>query len=325
MVVRCALLLLATAALATAEGPVRHDHVEVELVSAGQSVRPGGEILIGLRFLLDDRWHVYWRNPGDSGLAPTVKWTLPEGVEAGPILWPAPHRLPAPGLMNFGYGGELVLPVRLTVPADWTEPKVTIAAEVDWLICENDIGCIEGDARIELALPVAARAPRPSRWRPLFDHAASLLPRPRSATATRADGKVLLHLRGIDADGAEFFPGVEMVFQNDAEQPVTRKGGRLTLALTPSAERQAPIDRVTGVVVVETAGRRTAFAVDARVTGPGKPSGMAAFVLLGCALAGIFAWALGRWRPRPETDAAPAVFDRETDAVEAARKENRLS
>ncbi len=64
-----------------------------------------GKQNIWLMFQLDIRkdWHTYWKNPGDSGLAPRLKWVLPENVTAGPIQWQPPSRFPIGPLMNYGY------------------------------------------------------------------------------------------------------------------------------------------------------------------------------------------------------------------------------
>ena len=38
----------------------------------------------------EDGWHVYWRNPGDSGLPTQLSWTgLPEGAQAELAGWAA--------------------------------------------------------------------------------------------------------------------------------------------------------------------------------------------------------------------------------------------
>ena len=69
---------------------VRTPHVEAELVSEQTALVPGATTTVALRLKLASGWHVYWRNPGDSGLPTTIAWTLPPGIEAGPIAWPAP-------------------------------------------------------------------------------------------------------------------------------------------------------------------------------------------------------------------------------------------
>ena len=78
------LIALITAGLFSvpaAANPVRADHIDVELVSATNSVEPGGTLTLALRLKADEHWHTYWKNPGDSGLATQIAWTLPEGFE----------------------------------------------------------------------------------------------------------------------------------------------------------------------------------------------------------------------------------------------------
>ena len=59
--------------------PVRADHIEVELIPATTGVEPGGTLTLALRLNADEHWHTYWKNPGDSGLATHIDWTLPDG------------------------------------------------------------------------------------------------------------------------------------------------------------------------------------------------------------------------------------------------------
>ncbi|WP_354675267.1 protein-disulfide reductase DsbD domain-containing protein [Cupriavidus alkaliphilus] len=66
---------------------------------------------LGLSIQHQPHWHTYWKNPGDSGLATTLSWQLPDGVRAGDIEWPTPQQLPVGPLMNYGYEGQVLLPV----------------------------------------------------------------------------------------------------------------------------------------------------------------------------------------------------------------------
>ena len=58
------LTVLATWALrpapAVSAPPVQAPHLEVELVSAATSVQPGTVTRVGLKFVIDEHWHVYW-------------------------------------------------------------------------------------------------------------------------------------------------------------------------------------------------------------------------------------------------------------------------
>ncbi|HMQ13982.1 MAG TPA: protein-disulfide reductase DsbD family protein, partial [Candidatus Competibacter phosphatis] len=130
-------------------------HVQAELISETTAIQPGQPFWVALRLQMRDGWHVYWRNPGDSGLAPTVTWTLPAGFSAGEIQWPYPERIPVGPLMNFGYHGTVVLPVQIQPLSSLPDQDTfTLRARADWLVCQED--CIPESADLELTLPTQA-------------------------------------------------------------------------------------------------------------------------------------------------------------------------
>ncbi len=133
---------------------VRDGEVAIELVSPAETVAPGQTIEVGIRFLIDEKWHTYWRNPGDTGLPPDIKWDLPEGIEPGEIRWPYPTIYRNNHLVDFVYFEEVTLYTSLTVPTDWPVGEIfPIGAEVNWLMCEEI--CIPGQGSLSLAIPVA--------------------------------------------------------------------------------------------------------------------------------------------------------------------------
>ena len=84
MLLRLTTFLLALTVVARADGESLAvlEHVEVELVAGHESVQPGSESFVGLLFKLDPGWHVYWKNPGDSGEPPTLV-----GADVGRRAW----------------------------------------------------------------------------------------------------------------------------------------------------------------------------------------------------------------------------------------------
>src|SRR5260370_16639322 len=95
-------------------GPVKAQHLTAELVSLAPGIAPGSTLQAGLVLTLEEHWHVYWINAGDSGEPPKITWTLPDGVTAGPMQFPIPSRLPLGPLMDFGYEDEVAFPVQIT-------------------------------------------------------------------------------------------------------------------------------------------------------------------------------------------------------------------
>jgi len=200
--------------------------VRAVLLADRTTVVPGQDFRLGILLHLAPGWHVYWRNPGDAGLATTLAWTLPEGFAASPIEWPLPLRIIEPGdLMVFGYKKQVLLPVRISVPAEITETEVTFEVRADWLVCEKI--CIPGQAEISLTLPVETES-HPQNA-DLFQEALAQQPKPGeppfAATWNYEDGSWLLHLSGLPAwaEKADFFP-----YEDQEPEPGHAKAGPLT-------------------------------------------------------------------------------------------------
>jgi thiol:disulfide interchange protein DsbD len=135
--------------------------VQADLVSEVGSVRPGATFWVGLRQRIAPGWHTYWINPGDSGEAATIAWTLPEGFTAGAIVWPHPERIPVGSLMSYGYTDEVVLLVPITAPAGLAPGgRVTLGGRASWLVCEKV--CIPEEAPVALTLPVGPGSTDPT-------------------------------------------------------------------------------------------------------------------------------------------------------------------
>ena len=110
-IIAFALLLAATALPALAASSADLPHVHVQLISPDAQLHPGTTNNAGLYFKLEPGWHVYWKNAGDAGEPPRINWTLPAGITASPLQFPAPKRLPLGPLMDFGYENEVLFPV----------------------------------------------------------------------------------------------------------------------------------------------------------------------------------------------------------------------
>src|ERR1022692_1247607 len=126
-------------------------HVYVQLVVPHQLIS-GKPADAGLYFKLEPGWHVYWKNAGDAGEPPHIKWTLPEGITAGALQFPAPRRLPLGPLMDFGYEDEVLFPLTLNIAKTAIPGLAVIQAKVDWLVCRAT--CIPGKAELELSREV---------------------------------------------------------------------------------------------------------------------------------------------------------------------------
>ncbi|MHC4958172.1 MAG: protein-disulfide reductase DsbD domain-containing protein [Planctomycetota bacterium] len=288
-----ALLAIATALLA--DGAVQSDHVEAELVARETSVKPGRDVEIGLRFRLDEHWHLYWRNPGDAGEPPKVRWKLPGGASVSKLRWPAPKRVPMGPIMCYGYEDELLLAATIKVPPGFSYDTLALKAKVSWLACADV--CIAGEAELELELPVKTSAPMPDeRWAGHFQRAADALPEPAgdAVRVERQGDTIRIRVDADPAADAYFFSAEEGIVDAAAPQEIDREDG-LVLSLPVSEMASAPPSRLKGVLVV--GGR--ALAVDADIIGPVRRSPLIGLVLGGVALAAAVAFVACRFYCRP--------------------------
>jgi len=256
------LRLLPLALLALAPHFLR-GQVKASLVAADISVHAGQPITVALRLVHEPHWHTYWINPG-TGVATSIKWTLPAGWKAGDIQWPAPSVLKdATGaVIGNGYDGDLLLPVTLTPPADLGLAQAAeIKASVEWLMC-RDV-CKPGSAGVSLSLPVSKDPAEPDpNWGARIRSVIAGLPRPDPAWTARAyrSGqavKLALVPGGPKAPG-DAKPDLHFFGQDDLvafDQPQVIAGdgsGGFVITLPVAIDAPAGASRLTGVVTSES-------------------------------------------------------------------------
>lgn len=155
---------------------VQTPRVKLQLIIDDSSVTPASTLWVGLYFDLIPGWHLYWRNPGDSGTSPKVSWQLPAGWQAGEIQWPTPKRITVGSLTNYGYEKQvtLIVPLSVSTRADSLD-TVRIGADVSWLVCHEV--CIPEKGRLDLQLPLSGQTSVTAiRHRDKFENARSQLP-----------------------------------------------------------------------------------------------------------------------------------------------------
>ena len=165
--------------------------VRAELVAhAPQGVQVGQSLWVGLRLQHTREWHTYWLNPGDSGLPTQMAWQLPTGVKAGEVIWPLPQKLRAGHLTNYGFEGDTLLVVPLTVDKNFqpSQGKLDLQMRANWLVCRLECIPQEGDFNLSIAVN-SSHAPMGTA----FD--AVLTQQPKTPTNASADIRLsLIHI-----------------------------------------------------------------------------------------------------------------------------------
>ena len=77
--------------------------VEAQLIAEPSAIGSHSKFWVILRLKMKEGWHIYAKNPGDSGIPTKIIWHLPDGFVAGDPLWPIPKKFTADSLTTYGY------------------------------------------------------------------------------------------------------------------------------------------------------------------------------------------------------------------------------
>ena len=159
---------------------------EARLISAVSATGDLATLPLGIEFTLARGWKIYWRTPGEAGLAPVLDLSAsPTPDMRGEIRWPMPKRFDAFGFDNFGYENAVILPFDVT--GHEVGAPVRITADMEALACA-DI-CVPLTGRLEMTLP-DGKAVATSHAQPLAQFAA-MVPRRAEENGVSASGPSL--------------------------------------------------------------------------------------------------------------------------------------
>jgi thiol:disulfide interchange protein len=245
-------------------------HTQARLVLAADTARPGDTVLAAVSLRMDPRWHIYWRNPGASGMATKIEWQLPAGVTAGAIQWPVPEKLPDEDLTTYIYTNEAVLLVPLELAGDLRPGSLDLKATVSWLEC--DVQCVPGSAEVQATLSIGNET-KPSKDADLLHAWQTKLPKSGEALSARAwwenaaTGKsryLLLEWNSpTAASKADFFPDASEDFEvQPATQRVPAEPGRICLRKEVKKLAGDWPRQISGILIQQSGPARLAYEVN---------------------------------------------------------------
>lgn len=256
----------------------RTDQIEVELIAETRNIVPGETLWLAIRLKPIEHWHTYWKFGGDSGVATEAsEWQLPSGATAGDIVWPIPEWTPFPGsdLVTFSYKREVLLPLPVSVPADYGGERFDISTRIDWQVCDEI--CIPGSAMFSLSLPVGEVSRIDSKWQQAFADTRAFTPVPVAAHDLVAsfnafDGKVNVMVQAEDAlfenvDEVWFFPTQRRIMKYAPLRKVMLDGDRVQLSTEQHRRYPTDLTELNGVLsFVDRDGNWQAFDVIPQLT-----------------------------------------------------------
>ena len=212
------LLLLPFANLSAPEeassSPEIRPEVSMKVLPCTEVVGPDTWLVLACTFNIPDKWHIYWKNPGISGVPTEIRVEGPDGFVIKPVVYPRPQVIPDSGGITYGYEKEVTLLVPIHPPATRPDQReVEFKVSADWLVCRG--ACFFGEAETTIRIPWLEPAEQGAEPPPLKPWATTLLaevywPRPLKrrpeTTAKIVDSRLIIEGRVSQVGKAGFLP-----------------------------------------------------------------------------------------------------------------------
>ena len=222
--------------------PVETGHAKASLITNLQSSSQES-FFVGVRLEMQDGWHTYWENPGDSGNPFNARWSTDAGVIIENVCWPTPQTIPYPPLMTYGYEGDVIFPFQVFRSLDTELTEISL--DFDFLICA-DI-CIPEKATLTLDLTSASSSD-------LLDQAISALPTKLITTKSyvNADELKVTFRSPKEFSSAYIFPRQSNLFAYTPNQAITKIDENIYEITLPLVQDE--IESFSGIISLDGQG-----------------------------------------------------------------------
>ncbi len=286
-------IFLSTRSLLLASQHASDAHTQVDLVSEMKAVNPGTSFQMGLLMQPEKGWHLYWKNPGDFGLAPTIKWNVPTEINVEPFLFPTPERIQTDSFVTYGYTDAVLFPIEVHIsPNVSLHSNQKLDAQVEWLACKEE--CVPGKASLSFSLPVDEKSEIDPNQAELFKKARKTLPvSPKDwrFEIEKKNPRMILKIfpphdwKG-SLENIYFFPEDPELLKPSAEQKLKHGKDSHELVLETSGIKKDFPSLVKGILRNEDGWKRPGYAFGMEVTAPIKnsPAGFSflSFIYFSC-------------------------------------------
>jgi len=220
-------------------------------------------IKAGIYFDIKPDWHLYWINPGDSGMPPEITWDLPDGFKAGEIIYPVPQKFSSSGQVTYGFKKELLLLCEIETFEGFhpAEPKpFFLKAHIGWMACRES--CTLDSADVSLAI---------SEICPDDIEAANAIKQKNALAYPQSANKLDLSIHAIRLQNAGHDLIVEISLKGNAVSQIKNfypypvddfvlkqnktgfADGKIHLELTPSG-KTAALSKIKGLLITGSSG-----------------------------------------------------------------------
>ncbi|NWG29781.1 MAG: hypothetical protein HXY48_14800, partial [Ignavibacteriaceae bacterium] len=206
---------------------------------------------------LEEGWHLYWRNSGDTGIPTSIEFGLPEGITVSEIQWPVPKVFEYDGLASFGYDKQVLLLTELIIPENYKSNSVLVIVKLKSLICKDV--CIPFNTTVSKEIILKNNFPADNDVSTLFVEARKNLPEVKNdfeLSIKPDEGFITLIIQSINPDLTKinslyFLPYENGIFKNTDEQNYKVKDTSIELKLEYDHFKTEEMRELLGILVFQ--------------------------------------------------------------------------
>lgn len=244
--------------------------VTVEVFTEEETIQKERPFLIASYFNLTEGWHIYWKNPGETGASPLIEWELPSNLKVENTLWQTPSRFESMGTEGYGYDKSPTL-FSVFKMDGLNQEEVSVKGTIRWLACSST-ECRPGSKTVELTLKVSEETPKKNEAHlTFFEREKAKLPLTSGVIKAKADYETIhVELAAKETEEtpyskAFFFSEDGELIESKSHVDLARQGNSYLVSLKASKEKKAGL--LKGVVLLsnETDDQTIAFEVSAPI------------------------------------------------------------
>lgn len=232
-------------------------NASAQIVFDSYSLEINRTILIGIFIELKNDWHIYWRNPGDSGMPTSIDFDLPDGVKISEIKWPAPKAFEYDGLASYGYEKRVLLLADLSVTENYTLGSIEITANLKSLICKDV--CIPFNTSVSTEIDMVNNFKADEQISKLFIDARNNLPEVKHNIdfSVKVDDELITliiqnpEVNPTEIESLYFLPYDNGIFKNSIDQKFIQNENKTELTVEFDHFRIEEPKEIYGVLVYD--------------------------------------------------------------------------
>lgn len=216
---------------------------------------------INLLFTLniEDKWHTYWKNPGDSGLPTDIQIETQDNLKVSDLIFCGiPEKLPFDDLANYGFSDKQHLIIKVSPENGklFKQNSIKLKAKVSWLVCKEE--CIPQDTTINIEIQLNQKEALLNQSikenDQLINILLSNLPKEKmlkNQKAIQDNSNIILSFDEILNPNVQFFPYQGGIFVHGSEQKIIIDKSSTKLFLELDEFRIEDPSKIEGILVYD--------------------------------------------------------------------------